>query len=198
MKFVLYARISKPPIDYKQRPGESEQEYQKRLDWIKKFVKEQNPLNQLLPLREWAKNAVFDGKKVEVYKEMVDEISSRDTRPKKEQILKWLRTGVIQGVAFVRLDRWGRTTSELVAEFEEATKKAWTFVSLKEGFSLDTAEGRLHARLLAVFAEFERDRIRDRTMEGLFRARAQGKKLGRPRKTPPVNPGNISGEKAKS
>jgi hypothetical protein len=45
----------------------------------------------------------------------VDETSSKDTRPKKEEILKLLRLGVADGVAFVALDRWGRTMSELGA-----------------------------------------------------------------------------------
>jgi DNA invertase Pin-like site-specific DNA recombinase len=39
------------------------------------------------------------------------------------------------------------------------------------------------ANVLAAMANFERDRIRERTLLGLARVRAQGKKLGRPRKT---------------
>ena len=55
-------------------------------------------------------------------------------------------------------------------------------ISIKEGLDLSNAAGRLMANVLAAMANFERDRIRERTLLGLARARAQGKKLGRPLK----------------
>jgi DNA invertase Pin-like site-specific DNA recombinase len=160
---------------------------------------EQDPANQLRALREWAKGAG-----VEVVGEYVDEVSSRDTRPKKEEVLRLLRLGQIDGVAFWSLDRWGRTMSELVLEFEEASQRGWQLISLREGLRLDTVAGRLYAHLLAAFANFERERIRERTLAGLARARAQGKRLGgarpgagRPRKStsrvkPPGNPASAT------
>jgi len=144
---------------------------------------EQNPENQLIELRKWAAAAGH-----EVVGEFVDEMSSKDTRPQKERVLKMLRLGEIQGVAFYALDRWGRTMSELVLELEEFSKAGISLFSMKEGLDLSTAAGRLMANVLAAMANFERDRIRERTLLGLARARAQGKKLGRPRKTPPANP----------
>ena len=157
MKVAIYARVSK--------------------------ALEQNPDNQLLELRKWAKAAGHD-----IEGEYVDEISSKDTRPNKELILKKLRLGVVQGVAFYALDRWGRSMSELVLELEEFSKANISLFSMKEGLDLSTAAGRLMANVLAAMANFERDRIRERTLLGLARARAQGKRLGRPRKTPPANP----------
>lgn len=142
---------------------------------------EQNPENQLIELRRWA-NA--SGHLIEG--EYVDEISSKDTRPQKEEILKKLRSGLLDGVAFYALDRWGRTMSELVLELEEFSKDNKTMFSMKEGIDLSTAAGRLMANVLAAMANFERDRIRERTMLGLARAKAQGKRLGRPRKKPPL------------
>jgi DNA invertase Pin-like site-specific DNA recombinase len=136
----------------------------------------QNPENQLLELRRWAQQAG-----VEVEGEYVDEISSRDTRPQKEAILKKLRLGVIDGVAFYALDRWGRDMAELINDFNEARLRGWQLISLKEGLRFDTAAGMLYANILAAFANFERERIRERTYAGLARARAQGKKLGRPK-----------------
>jgi DNA invertase Pin-like site-specific DNA recombinase len=125
----------------------------------------------------------------------VDEISSKDTRPQKEEVLKKLRLGEAQGVAFVSLDRWGRTMSELVLELEEFSASNISMFSLKEGLDLSTAAGRMFANVLAAMANFERDRIRERTMAGLARARAQGKTLGRPRKTPPANVTLIQAQK---
>lgn len=144
---------------------------------------EQNPENQLLELRKWSKNAEH-----EVIGEFVDEISSKDTRPAKEEVLKKIRLGECNGVAFIALDRWGRTMSELVLELEEFSQSGKSMFSLKEGLDLSTAAGRMFANILAAMANFERERIRERTMLGLARARAQGKVLGRPRKPPPSNP----------
>jgi DNA invertase Pin-like site-specific DNA recombinase len=144
---------------------------------------EQNPENQLIELRRWAAAAGH-----QVIGEFVDEISSKDTRPSKEAVLKKLRLGEIDGVAFWSLDRWGRTMSELILELEEFSKSGQALVSMKEGIDLSSAAGRLMANVLAAMANFERDRIRERTLLGLARARAQGKRLGRPRKTPPATP----------
>jgi DNA invertase Pin-like site-specific DNA recombinase len=148
----------------------------------------QNPENQLIELRKWAKNANH-----EVIGEFVDEISSKDTRPMKELVLKKMRLGECEGVAFWSLDRWGRTASELIFELEEFSKSGKAIISLKEGIDLSTSAGRLMANMLAIMANFERDRIRERTLLGLARAKAQGKKLGRPfkKQTPPANLGNI-------
>ena len=145
----------------------------------------QEPENQLIELRRWAKAAEHD-----VVGEFVDRTSSKDTRPQKEKVLKMLRLGTVQAVAFVALDRWGRSMSELVLELEEFSKANIGMISLKEGIDLSTAAGRLMANVLAAMANFERDRIRERTLMGLARAKAQGKRLGRPRKTPPANPGS--------
>jgi DNA invertase Pin-like site-specific DNA recombinase len=48
--------------------------------------------------------------------------------------------------------------------------------------------GRAMLTIISAFAQLERDIIRERTLAGLSRARALGKTLGRPRKTPPVKP----------
>ena len=138
---------------------------------------EQNPENQLIPLRQWAKNNNYD-----IEGEYVDEISSKDTRPKKEELLKKLRRKDVDGVGFWSLDRWGRTMSELVLEMQEFSSSNMVLFSYSEALDLSTAAGRFDAYVLAAMANFERDRIKERTMLGLARARAQGKKLGRPKK----------------
>jgi len=53
------------------------------------------------------------------------------------------------------------------------------------------------ATMAMIFAQLERDLIRERTIAGLERVKAQGKKLGRPRKTPPENPSEITKETLK-
>jgi len=144
---------------------------------------EQNPENQLLELRRWAKNHEY-----EVEGEYVDEISSKDTRPQKEEVLRKLRRKDIDGVGFWSLDRWGRNASELVLEMEEFAGSDRTLFSYQDALDLSTASGRLAANIIAALANFERDRMRERTLLGLARAKAQGKKLGRP----PKNAGGVS------
>lgn len=51
---------------------------------------------------------------------------------------------------------------------------------MTEALDLTTPAGRAMAGLLAVFAEFERDVLRERVRAGLAQARQQGKQLGRP------------------
>jgi DNA invertase Pin-like site-specific DNA recombinase len=53
-------------------------------------------------------------------------------------------------------------------------------VSLSEALDLTTASGRALAGMLAVFAEFERDILRDRVKAGIEAARREGKPHGRP------------------
>jgi DNA invertase Pin-like site-specific DNA recombinase len=135
----------------------------------------QNPENQVMELKRWAANTNYeiDG----VY---IDMDSTRDTRPQKEILLKKMRLGEIDGVAFVALDRWGRDMCELVLELDEFSKSGKMLISLKEGLDMSTAAGRFAAHVLAAMANFERDRLRERTLLGIARARAQGKHIGRP------------------
>jgi DNA invertase Pin-like site-specific DNA recombinase len=135
---------------------------------------DQTPDNQLIALREWVAKS-----NNQVVGEYVDETSSKDTRPEKERILRMLRLGEIDGIACWSLDRWGRTASELILELEEFSKTGKALICLKEGLDLSTAAGRLYANLIAIFANFERDRNSERTLLGLARAKAWGKIGGR-------------------
>src|SRR5256885_15458704 len=58
------------------------------------------------------------------------------------------------------------------------------FVGLAEGIDATTPAGKLQMHILGAIAEFERERIRERVLAGLQRAKAQGKRLGRPRSRP--------------
>jgi putative DNA-invertase from lambdoid prophage Rac len=79
-----------------------------------------------------------------------------------------------------RLDRWGRSVTDLLATLQELEHLGVGFVSLTEALDLTTPAGRAMAGLLAIFAEFEREIIRERTRAGLAHAREKGKQLGRP------------------
>ena len=80
-----------------------------------------------------------------------------------------------------RLDRWGRSLVDLVTTLQELTALQVGFVSLSEALDLTTPSGRALAGMLAVFAEFERDILRDRVKAGIAQARKEGRPHGRPR-----------------
>jgi putative DNA-invertase from lambdoid prophage Rac len=79
-----------------------------------------------------------------------------------------------------RLDRWGRSVGDLLSTLQELEHRGVGFVSLTEALDLTTPAGRAMAGLLAVFAEFEREILRERVRAGLAQARENGKRLGRP------------------
>jgi len=70
--------------------------------------------------------------------------------------------------------------SDLLTTLQELQHLGVGFVSLTEALDLTTPGGRAMAALLAVFAEFEREILRERVRAGLVHARQNGKKLGRP------------------
>lgn len=80
-----------------------------------------------------------------------------------------------------RLDRLGRDLGDLVRALEGLKERGSGLVSLSEAIDTNTAVGTLIFHMLASFAQFERNLIRERTGAGLASARAQGRVGGRPR-----------------
>lgn len=130
---------------------------------------------QLEAMREYAAKR---GWKV---KHEIEEIGSgAKTRPKREELLKLARRRKVDVIIVWRLDRWGRSLADLVVSLRELTDLGVGFVSLTETLDLTTPSGRAMAGMIAVFAEFERDILRERVRAGIAHAREQGKAHGRP------------------
>jgi putative DNA-invertase from lambdoid prophage Rac len=106
--------------------------------------------------------------------------SGASERQLREQLLAAARRREIDVVLVWRLDRWGRSVTDLLATLQELEHLGVGFVSLTEALDLTTPAGRAMAGLLAVFAEFEREILRERVRAGLAHARQNGKRLGRP------------------
>ena len=106
--------------------------------------------------------------------------SAASQRQLREKLLDAARRREIDVVLVWRLDRWGRSVADLLATLQELQHLGVSFVSLTEALDLTTPAGRAMAALLAVFAEFEREILRERVRAGLAHARQNGKKLGRP------------------
>jgi putative DNA-invertase from lambdoid prophage Rac len=101
-------------------------------------------------------------------------------REQRDELLASARRGELDAILVWKLDRWGRSVADLVSTLNELTALGVTFVSLTEALDLSTPSGRALAGMLAVFAEFERDMLRERVRAGLQRVREEGKKIGRP------------------
>src|SRR5579863_10220352 len=101
-------------------------------------------------------------------------------REAREKLLEAARRREIDVVLVWRLDRWGRSATDLLATLQELEHLGVGFVSLTEALDLTTPAGRAMAGLLAVFAAFEREILGERTRAGLVHARQNGKRLGRP------------------
>lgn len=151
--------------------------------------------NQRLVLEEWRqRNNVTECAYFQ------EEASSRKTRPVKESVIHSFRNGDFDTVVVTRIDRFARSLQELIMDVEGILNNGGRFVSVLNGFDFDkksyNASQQLMLTIFAAFAQFEREIIRERTLEGLARVRAQGKRLGRPRKTPPPNPRTIAEQNA--
>jgi putative DNA-invertase from lambdoid prophage Rac len=107
--------------------------------------------------------------------------STRKTRPIKQEMLNRARKGEYSAIVVFKLDRYARSSSELILEAKELTDKGVGFISLSDNLDFTTAAGKLQFQILSAFAEFERSLISERTREGLRRAKLQGKSLGRPK-----------------
>lgn len=109
----------------------------------------------------------------------VEKISTRRVeRTELENAMK----AAAKGDVFVvyKLDRLARSTKELYQLTEQLKESGVEFVSIYDSFDTTTPPGKAMFGMLAVFAEFERDIIQQRTLAGLEAARKRGKTGGRP------------------
>jgi len=140
---------------------------------------DQEPENQLAEIRRYI------GARGWTAEEYVDRgiSGAKDRRPALDRLLIDARRRRFDVVVVWRLDRLGRNLRHLITLLEELQALGIAFVSLNEGIDATTPAGKLQMHILGAIAEFERARIAERVRAGLQRARAQGKRLGRPRKT---------------
>lgn len=103
---------------------------------------------------------------------------ARADRPQLAALLRLVRPG--DTVMVWKLDRLGRSVAHLVQVVDELASRQIAFMSITDAIDTNTAQGRFFLTVVAAFAELERELIVERTNAGLARARAQGKRLGRP------------------
>ena len=135
--------------------------------------KQQDHRSQLPDLERWAD--AHDGDVVWFKDKFTGKTMQR---PGMDRMMDALRTGKLNRIVVWRLDRLGRTTKGLCDLFDELCERNIDLVSIKDGFSLASPAGRLHARILASVAEYENEVRRDRILAGQEVARRNGKSWG--------------------
>ncbi|MDN5797045.1 MAG: recombinase family protein [Intrasporangium sp.] len=134
---------------------------------------EQNPALQLDALRAAGAERVY-----------VDHATGATmSRPELRQALDNAQAGDVLTVW--RLDRLGRSMTDLIAQVNQLAHRGIEFRSLTETIDTTTPGGRLVFHVFGAVAQFEHEVLVDRTKAGLAAAKASGKKVGRPRLVTP-------------
>ena len=141
---------------------------------------EQTTDNQLRELRAVAKR--FGWKVVAQYTDNgVSGSKGRDQRPGFNELCKAAVRKEFDVIMAWSVDRLGRSLQHLVNFLGEIHAKGVDLYLHQQGVDTTTPAGKALFQMMGVFAEFERSIIIERTKAGLARARAQGKKIGRPK-----------------
>ena len=139
----------------------------------------QDPETQLLALRQVAERAGWL-----IVEEYVDHgisgAKGRDKRPAFDRLMKDATRRRFEVVMAWSVDRLGRSLHDLVAFLGEVHAQGVDLYLDRQGVDTTTPGGKALFQMMGVFAEFEREIIRERVCAGLEKARANGKRLGRP------------------
>ena len=163
MKVALYARVS-TPLNSKKKLREGDRA-------------RQDPETQLVKLREFAAARGY-----EVHQVYVDRMSGKDSnRPALDAMMEDAYHRRFEVILIVRLDRIMRSIANFVTLNQMLQAYGVGLICTEQLIDTTTPAGRLQQNLLVAFAEYERDIIRERVLDGMARARAEGKQFGRPR-----------------
>lgn len=99
-------------------------------------------------------------------------------RPELDRMIDQLRVGDV--VVVTKYDRLARSLQDLLGIVEQIRARGAGFRSLAEDIDTTTPAGRLVFHIFASIAQFERERIAERTREGIAAARKRGRVMGRP------------------
>lgn len=147
--------------------------------YLRVSTAEQTTESQRRELEAVAERAGWDV--VEVFEDKaISGTKGRDQRPAYDAMLKAVTRREVDMVAAWSVDRLGRSMQELTAFLAELHGRGADLYLHQQALDTTTPSGRAMFGMMAVFAEFERAMIVERVNAGLARAKAQGKRLGRP------------------
>ncbi len=134
---------------------------------------------QLVPLREYALARGWA-----VQGEYVDRgvSGAKERRPALDRLMIDARQRHFDVVLVWRFDRFARSTRNLVNALHEFRHLGIAFASYQENLDTSSPMGEAMFTIIGAIAQLERDITRERVKAGVARARARGKRLGRPKK----------------
>lgn len=135
---------------------------------------QKNELLQYCEIRKWTN--------VKIYSDFGISGSRTDNRPDFKRMMKDAKARRIDTILVWRLDRMGRSLVDLVTTLQELNDLGVEFISLRDGVDATTSAGKLFFGLIASFAQYEKDILKERTIAGLAAARKRGRVLGRPKR----------------
>jgi len=159
---ALYARVSTPASNRKMtKSGDRER---------------QDPEVQLLKLRAYAQARGW-----EIVDEYVDRKSGADpNRPALQRLMNDAFAHKFDTVLVTRIDRFARSLVNLETTMNKLDSWEIGVIFIDQQMDTRSPSGKLMFQIFGAFAEFEREMIRERVMDGLEKAKADGKQLGRP------------------
>ena len=147
---------------------------------------EQTTENQVFELEKVAKRMGWTV--TEVYADTIS--GAKAKRPELDKLLKSAMRKEIDVVMAWSVDRLGRSLQHLITLLSDIQSKGVDLYLHQQGIDTTTPSGKMMFQMCGVFAEFERAMIQERVKAGLERAKAKGKRLGRP-PVPPIQIENI-------
>src|SRR5229473_2274114 len=154
-------------------------------------TKDQSCELQVGDLRAYCAARGFD-----LISEYVDVCQSgaKDSRPELNRLMDDARKRQYDAIVVWRFDRFARSTKHLLSALEEFRSLGIQFISYQENVDTSSPLGQALFTIVSAVAQLERDLIRERVSAGIRNARANGKKLGRPKSS--VDRGRILDLKA--
>ena len=147
--------------------------------YLRVSTDDQTTANQERELQQVAARAGWDI--VAVFRdEGISGSKGRDRRPGLDAMLKDATRRKFDVVAAWSVDRLGRSLQDLVVMLSEIHAAGVDLYLHQQAIDTTTPAGKAMFQMMGVFAEFERSMIRERVKSGMARAKAQGKRLGKP------------------
>jgi DNA invertase Pin-like site-specific DNA recombinase len=147
--------------------------------YLRVSTQDQHTSNQEVELRQAAERAGWTVAKV--YRDHgISGAKGRDKRPAFDGLCRDATRREFDVVMAWSVDRLGRSLQDLVTFLSELHALRIDLFLHQQGLDTTTPAGKALFQMMGVFAEFERSMIQERVRAGLKRARAEGKRLGRP------------------
>src|SRR6202140_2015656 len=129
------------------------------------------------------RRAYCTGRAFDLGREYVDvgQSGAKGSRPELNILMDDARKRQFDAIVVWRFDRFARSTKHLLSALEEYRSIGVQFISYQENVDTSTPLGQALFTIVSAVAQLERDLIRERVTAGIRNARANGKKLGRPK-----------------